>query len=661
MIFPSAMEKFRLGCTTPSCEQPVRDIAGLRTWTEVYDKLRLARDTYTELTGTTGRLRRVWRWTADNIVEPARLATKVVPQMDIVTPVLGAVLIILEAIKKGAEVRKETLRAFDDLEDVFADVEVFLETFQNERSVIDHAIALVVAVLEAVVRAVRFFTRPGLIRGLKSIVKGKDYEAPLLESLTAITTRSKSLMAWAVKTHIRDFAQYSNATRRIHQLILNNQEHIAIRVDLVHAGVDEVSSQNRFIISQNERSKNVQDGMNATLALLMDKHEETKRELHFLRSQNREQQKILAAGQREISRLGDIIVRSVSPLPGSAKSSGLHPPPPLQHSAQSYFQEHDGFCQGDLWALLRVPYDIEIADADDIEEKREHLAAVDRARMEQIVHTQKFQQWIISPDSTKLLIHGNLSPVRSMETSSLSLFCATLAKAFRSRPRYLCLVWFCGRHIGNTGDSDDESDVESRFDGLDYDDSSSDEYHHHCSSFHRNEVHQDARTKKGTIRRMVQSLIGQLLSDHDFGLSYSLVPSADVALIEDGDLEELALLLRWLVQQLPEEVTLVFLIDGIIFYEREEFEGPMLDILGDILGFTATNDISATVKVLVTSPWPTTTVRTAFQEGHPGDDTGWPSGGRDSILSTEMIQLSQVDTSMDRLNRELQELGAEDI
>jgi hypothetical protein len=61
-------------------------------------------------------------------------------------------------------------------------------------------------------------------------------------------------------------------------------------VDLVYTRVDEVSSQNRLIITQNERSRNVQDGMNATLALLMDKHDETKRELHLLRSQTREQQ-----------------------------------------------------------------------------------------------------------------------------------------------------------------------------------------------------------------------------------------------------------------------------------------------------------------------------------------------------------------------------------
>jgi hypothetical protein len=215
MIFPSAMKRFNADRTVSKSPEPVDDIGNLQTWTQVYDKLKLARDAYTEPSGISGGLHRAWRWTADNAVEPARLATKVVPQMDVVTPVLGAVQIVLEAAKKGAEVRNETLRAFDDLEDVFADVEIFLATFQQEDSVIEQAVTLVVAVLEAVEKGVKFFTRPTIIRGLKSISKGKDYEASLLESLTAITTRSKTLMAWAVKTHIRDFARCMSPVRSL--------------------------------------------------------------------------------------------------------------------------------------------------------------------------------------------------------------------------------------------------------------------------------------------------------------------------------------------------------------------------------------------------------------------------------------------------------------
>lgn len=54
--------------------------------------------------------------------------------------------------------------------------------------------------------------------------------------------------------------------------------------------------------------------------------------------------------------------------------------------------------------------------------------------------------------------------------------------------------------------------------------------------------------------------------------------------------------------------------DGIVFYEREQFEGPMLDLLGDIVGLMVISDVLATVNVLVTSPWPSATVRAALEK-----------------------------------------------
>ncbi len=46
-----------------------------------------------------------------------------------------------------------------------------------------------------------------MTRGLEAVARGKDYERDLVESLKAIATRSKKLMAGAVKTHLRDFRE----------------------------------------------------------------------------------------------------------------------------------------------------------------------------------------------------------------------------------------------------------------------------------------------------------------------------------------------------------------------------------------------------------------------------------------------------------------------
>ncbi len=161
MIFPSAMSEFSQSSNPPKRRKPEFDIRIETTWIVVYDKLNTARDQYTRETGVAGRARRVWRWTADNTTETLQMGVKLVPQMDIVTPVLGAVTIILDAVQKGAEVRREALGAFDDLEDVFADVELFLGTFQKEAAVVKQAVSLVADVLLAVEKGIGFFTRSG--------------------------------------------------------------------------------------------------------------------------------------------------------------------------------------------------------------------------------------------------------------------------------------------------------------------------------------------------------------------------------------------------------------------------------------------------------------------------------------------------------------------
>lgn len=161
MIFPSAMKEFQSmpGLEAAQHRKPAYDIRSDRTWAEVYDKLEKARDDYTRKTGISGGFRRVRRWIADKATAPAEIAIKVVPHMDIVTPVLAAVQIILDAVKKGAEVRNETLDTFDELEDVFSDVELFLGTFREEAPILEKSVSLVARVLLAIERGIRFFTR----------------------------------------------------------------------------------------------------------------------------------------------------------------------------------------------------------------------------------------------------------------------------------------------------------------------------------------------------------------------------------------------------------------------------------------------------------------------------------------------------------------------
>lgn len=163
MIFPAASVEFQsMSDITPTESlKPEYDIRIARTWVEVDGKLKAAQSYYTDKTGYRGRFWNAWRWGADNITEPLNLAIKLVPQMDIVTPVLGAVQIVLDAVKTGAVVREKSLEGLEDMDDLIADVEVFVRTFLHEPTIEKKAIRLMAAVLLAVERLIRFWTRPG--------------------------------------------------------------------------------------------------------------------------------------------------------------------------------------------------------------------------------------------------------------------------------------------------------------------------------------------------------------------------------------------------------------------------------------------------------------------------------------------------------------------
>jgi len=162
LIFPKAMEEMtaKTNVNVSKTRDASFHIRGEKTWVDVYAKLEEAQNRYLDKTpGVRAKLRRVWRWTAENASEPVRAGTRLVPQMDVVTPVVGAVQIVLEAAKRNAEIRKRSLEAFDDLDDLFSDVEVFVGTFRDTNTAITKkAVALVASVLHAVERVIAFFT-----------------------------------------------------------------------------------------------------------------------------------------------------------------------------------------------------------------------------------------------------------------------------------------------------------------------------------------------------------------------------------------------------------------------------------------------------------------------------------------------------------------------
>lgn len=220
-----------------------------------------------------------------------------------------------------------------------------------------------------------------------------------------------------------------------------------------------------------------------------------------------------------------------------------------------------------------------------------------QARAEQLIRTTQVREWMSAPASSQLLVHGNYD--RRDYISGLSLFCTSLADSLAQRaPRFLRVLFFCGLHV--------DSPIINGHSGG---------------------------------RAMMQSFICQLLCQYDFrGRLLQHEVSEDR--IRQGDIDELCTLFERLVSQLPSDFVLFCLIDGIMYYEREEFREDMERVLSTVLQASARQSSSAAIKVLITSPTKTTIVRVPFPEH--------------LILSMDSMAQPGAAATGQRLKRELQ-------
>ncbi|RGP60189.1 hypothetical protein FSPOR_10778 [Fusarium sporotrichioides] len=225
------------------------------------------------------------------------------------------------------------------------------------------------------------------------------------------------------------------------------------------------------------------------------------------------------------------------------------------------------------------------------------VPAVERARADQLVNTTQFKDWFVSPRSAQLLIHGNYDIRRRL--SGLTLLCTSLAESLSERsPQCLYLIFYCGLHTNNDFDEDTG--------GLD----------------------------------VIRSFIRQLLCQYDFS-NCILVGDVRPDLLCLGNIDELCCLFERLIHQLPRHTLLVCIIDGAIYYEREEFMQSMAEVLVTLLRISNEQRTGASVKVLLTSPTKTMSIRKPFPD--------------DLVLCMEARARSGVLAGRGRLERQLDE------
>lgn len=158
-LFPNAMGQLE---TVPEPKNLSKS-GGIRTatsWKDICDRLSSSRDTYTGEEGVSGMFRKGRRKVADNLSQPAAHIAKLVPDIDPwVTPVVGTVGLLVQAMSTAAKARQDVLKSLADLDRTFLDINRFAATFPRDPHVKEASVALVVAIFQAVERAMSFFAQ----------------------------------------------------------------------------------------------------------------------------------------------------------------------------------------------------------------------------------------------------------------------------------------------------------------------------------------------------------------------------------------------------------------------------------------------------------------------------------------------------------------------
>ncbi|PON27164.1 hypothetical protein TGAM01_v204113 [Trichoderma gamsii] len=617
LIFPDAMKKFIKEYPN---EPKQRDKSGYSirtqtTWDGVNEQLHKAREVYDGTKqGFRGRCKRVFRRIGENTVEPAQNIIRLVPDIDYVSPVLGAVQLLLSAFTIASSVRETVASSLEDrgLDDLFADVEVFLITFPDMSKVKDAAVSLVVSVMKAIEDAIGFFISNQIIRAASAIGRGKTgYQKPLLESLGEIQKSSQKLIHQAQNAHFASTQMGLNAIwNDTGRLVMSQRmtgqamEYLIDKVDRGYReGAQFYNTVHRLLLDAEESKKARDLSLQNKIASLEEKIASLEGSSRASTPGTPEHTQVWPNQQTPWvgypPQFGSYLPAYHNPWPGAFSPPEMIPGPSFSASSYSSLpinlshQYHTVsppppqppriVSSSRLLDLLNIPLDLDKTDLDSVQDGSYRIPRKLRAQAEQVTRTMQFRDWIVTPSSRRLLIHGEL-PRQSLATwhvSPLSHFCAMMMHMLRARENYIPLVFFCGCHVepedGNIG-----------------------------------------------AEAMMKSLLVQLLQQIPFA-ALTLDKSVDLNCLSESNcsVSKLCDLFVWLVQQqLTREYTLVCMVDGIGFYETDEFEPDVVVVMKMLLrlsGETSKEDddellLRGDIKVLITTPSTTDAIQGLFED-----------------------------------------------
>ncbi|KAK8118089.1 uncharacterized protein PG998_006370 [Apiospora kogelbergensis] len=178
-VFPEAMRRLKQEPLHYSGQgQSEWGIRHLQVWPDVQAKLDMARRDYEHFNGqpTVGKFRRKLRHAMDKAAVPLQQGIKLVPDIDIASPVVGAIDLLVDAYRQAASVRETVNSGFDDLPETFVTMDFNLKAYPKDGNILAASIDLVLAIFKAIEEAVRFYTSAQAKHAGLAILDGEEYE-----------------------------------------------------------------------------------------------------------------------------------------------------------------------------------------------------------------------------------------------------------------------------------------------------------------------------------------------------------------------------------------------------------------------------------------------------------------------------------------------------
>lgn len=213
-----------------------------------------------------------------------------------------------------------------------------------------------------------------------------------------------------------------------------------------------------------------------------------------------------------------------------------------------HLTEESSVAREALLSLLSFDYDAIRRDVEDALRQVTTIPLVDQDRTAAIIQHKSIEQWLNDTDSGALLVHGNCR--RHDGICPTTIASALLTSLFVKFRTFITLYWFCGSHINAEN----------------------------CNA-----------------SGMVQSLICQLLSHSTLEFTLEKQHKSDTK-----DLKNMLELLKTLLQQVPNDMVVVCIIDGISYYEGEHLHRDTCRTIRRLVRLARPGE--PVLKLLITSP-----------------------------------------------------------